>query len=218
MSERLKRKILHVFFPARCPVCGEVIGYMDRFCLKCRDKLENIVDSEEIRGARSFTTAFAYDENTRPAIMLLKDGICGNADYALGNELADCLADQRVPERIDVIIPVPMYKSDESVRGFNQAELIANVVGRRFHIPVSVGAVIKKHKTKQQKSLDREMRMKNLAGAYSVRKPQNIVGKRILLVDDVSTTGSTLTELTKLLLSAGASEVSCAACCKTVLK
>ncbi|MBR3760039.1 MAG: ComF family protein [Ruminococcus sp.] len=217
MSERLKRKILHIFFPARCPVCGEVIGYMDRFCSECSDKLENIVDSEEIKGAKSFTTAFAYDENTRPAIMLLKDGICGNADYAMGNELADCLADRGVLERIDMIIPVPMYKSDQSLRGFNQAELIAKVIGRRFHIPVSVGTVIKNRKTKQQKSLDREMRKKNLAGAYSIRKPQNIAGKRVLLVDDVSTTGSTLTELTSLLLLAGASEVSCAACCKTVM-
>lgn len=217
MSERFKRKILHVFFPARCPICGEVIGYMDRFCSDCSDKLENIAENEAIKGARSFTVAFPYDDNTRPAIMLLKDGICGNADYSLGNELADCLAAQGIPERIDMIIPVPMYKSDQSLRGFNQAELIAKVIGRRFHIPVSVGTVIKNRKTKQQKSLDRDERMKNLSGAYSVCKPQDIAGKRVLLVDDVSTTGSTLTELTSLLLLAGASEVCCAACCKTVM-
>ena len=215
MFEKFKRKILHAFFPTRCPVCGEFIGHMDSFCCKCMDKLNNTDKVEKINGARSFTTAFVYDENIRPAIMLLKDGICGNADYALGNSLADALAEQNVPERIDVIIPVPMYKSDRLKRGFNQSELIATVIGRRFNIPISSEAVVKNRKTEQQKTLNREMRKQNLEGAYAICKPKKIAEKRVLLVDDVSTTGSTLQELTSLLLSAGASEVSCAACCKT---
>ena len=215
MLEKFKRRILNIFFPARCPVCGEFIGYMDRFCCKCTENLNYMEKKVSISKAKSFTAAFIYDGNIRPAVMLLKNGICGNADYALGNSLADCLECQNVPERIDVIIPVPMYRSDRAKRGYNQSELIANVIGRRFDIPVCIDAVVKKRKTEQQKSLNREMRMKNLVGVYYVRNPQKIAGKSVLLVDDVSTTGSTFTELVSLLLSAGASEVSCAACCYT---
>ncbi len=215
MFKGFKRKILHIFFPTRCPVCGEFIGCMDRFCSKCMDNLNYTERNESINGAKSFTTAFLYDENIRPAIMLMKDGICGNADYALGNSLADVLEEQQVHKRIDVIIPVPMFRSDMLKRGFNQSELISDVIGKRFDIPVSAEAVVKNRRTEQQKNLNREMRMQNLAGAYDVRYPEEISGKRVLIVDDVSTTGSTLTELTALLLAAGASEVSCAACCQT---
>lgn len=215
MIKDIKRKLLHFFYPTRCPVCDEVIYSMDRFCGKCMKNLNYTKRDVSISGAESFTTAFVYDDNIRPAIMLMKKGICGNADYALGNELADRLEQRGVIEGVDVIIPVPMYKKDKIKRGFNQAELIANVIGRRFNVPVSADSVVKNRKTTQQKTLNREMRMKNLAGAYNVRNPVEIAGKRVLLVDDVSTTGSTLAELTLLLLSAGASEVLCAACCQT---
>lgn len=215
MIKDIKRKILHFFYPTRCPVCDEVIYSMDRFCGKCMENLNYTEDDVSISGAASFTTAFVYDDNIRPAIMLIKKGICGNADYALGNELADRLEQRGIIDEIDVIIPVPMYKKDKIKRGFNQAELIANVIGRRFNIPVSPDSVTKNRKTMQQKTLNREMRMKNLAGAYNVCNPVEIAGKSVLLVDDVSTTGSTLAELTSLLLSIGASEVRCAACCQT---
>ncbi len=215
MYKNFKRKILHFFYPTRCPVCDEVIYSMDRFCVKCMNNLNYTEDDVCISGAESFTTAFVYDDNIRPAILLMKKGICGNADYALGNELADRLERRGIINGIDVIIPVPMYKKDRIKRGFNQAELIANVIGRRFNVPVSADAVVKNRKTTQQKTLNREMRMKNLAGAYNICNHVEIAGKRVLLVDDVSTTGSTLAELTSLLLSAGASEVYCAACCQT---
>lgn len=215
MFKDFKRKILHFFYPTRCPVCDEVICSMDRFCGKCMKNLNYTEGDVSISGAGSFTTAFVYDDNIRPAIMLMKKGVCGNADYALGNELADRLEQRGIIEGIDVIIPVPMYKHDKIKRGFNQAELIANVIGRRFNIPVSAESVVKNRKTTQQKTLNREMRMKNLARAYNVCNHIEIAGKRVLLVDDVSTTGSTLAELTLLLLSAGASDVCCAACCQT---
>lgn len=215
MNEKFKRKILHLLFPTKCPVCGCFIGSMDRFCSDCAGKLHRYSGELNIKGAESFTASFIYDDSIIPAVMLMKDGICGNAGYALGNELADKLEDDGIVDKIDIIIPVPMYRSDERARGYNQSDIIARVIGKRFGIPVADRAVVKIRRTKQQKTLDRKMRMLNLKGAYSVRSPEIIFGKRILLVDDVCTTGSTFTELTSLILENGALEVRCAACCHT---
>lgn len=216
MNEKLKRKILHLLFPTRCPLCGSFIGSMERFCDDCDGKLHRYNGNYYIRGAAGFTASFVYDKNIVPAIMLMKDGICGNADYALGNELADRLEDDGTAAKIDVIIPVPMHRSDERARGYNQSEVISRIIGKRFGIPVADGAVVKIRRTKQQKMLDRKTRMLNVKGAYVVRSPETIFGKRILLVDDICTTGSTFAELTALILENGASEVRCAACCHTL--
>ncbi len=215
MSDKLKRKILDFFFPTRCPVCGELSGTFDRFCKDCKLKLHRYDGNYNVSRAVSFTATFVYDQSISPAIMLMKNGVCGNADYAFGNELADRLNEECVSDKIDIIIPVPMYRRDKKIRGFNQAELVAKVVGKRLGILVDSGSLAKIRRTKQQKSLDRKMRMVNVKGAYDVTVPEKIYGKRILLIDDICTTGSTLTELTALLLNNGASEVRCAACCKT---
>lgn len=215
MNEKFKRKILHLLFPTKCPVCGCFIGSMDRFCINCAENLHRYNGNFNIKGAESFTASFIYDDGIIPAVMLMKYGICGNAGYALGNELADRLADDGTVDKIDIIIAVPMYRRDKRARGYNQSDVIARVIGKRFGIPVADRAVVKIHRTKQQKMLDRKMRMFNLKGAYAVRSPEIIFGKRILLVDDVCTTGSTFTELTSLILENGALEVRCAACCHT---
>lgn len=215
MNENLKRKILNFFFPTRCPVCGDLIGAMEKFCNDCAQKLTRYDGDCRIIGAKSLTASFIYDENIIPAIMLMKSGVCGNADYALGNELADRLKEEGIPDMIDIIVPVPMYRRDEKTRGYNQSRLIAETLGKRLCIPVSSRAVVKIRKTDQQKKLDRKMRMLNVKGAYAVDNPEEIVGKRILLVDDICTTGSTLAEITSILLESGASEVRCAACCYT---
>lgn len=216
MNEKFKRKILHLLFPTRCPVCGDFIGSMDRFCNDCDGKMHRYNGNHYIVGSESFTASFVYDKNIIPAIMLMKDGICGNAGYALGNELADKLEDDGIVDKIDVIIPVPMHRSDERVRGYNQSDVIARVIGKRFGIQVNDRAVVKIRRTKRQKTLDRKTRMLNLKGAYAVSSPEIICGKRILIVDDICTTGSTFTELTALILENGALEVRCAACCYTL--
>ena len=84
MRYTLKRKLLHLFFPTRCPICGDIIGAMERFCSDCAAALAPYDDKMSIEGAESFTAAFRYDDQVKPAIFLLKRGIDGNASYALG--------------------------------------------------------------------------------------------------------------------------------------
>lgn len=216
MKQRLKRHILHIFFPNRCPVCGEIIGAMERFCAGCKDGLTPFTGDFHLDGALSFTACFDYDEHIKPAVFLLKNGIAGNAAYALGGELADKLIAEGVAEDIDVIVPAPMYKSDLWRRGFNQAYLIAKELGAQLHLPVSPHALTKPCRTAPQKDLDKHSRSINLRNAFAIGS-DDIKGKRVLLVDDICTTGATLRELTAVLNKNGAASVRCACCCKTRL-
>ena len=218
MNTTTKRKLLQLFFPSRCPLCDAVIHHSSRFCSECRDKLIRYEGNFSIKGASGFTAAFVYDENVLPAISLLKNGICDNADFALGGELADTLSDVDAAYNADLIIPVPMHVSRLHERSYNQAELIADIVGRSLGIPVCKDAVMKTRITADQKTLNRISRFHNLKNAFTVVLPEIIAGKNILLIDDICTTGSTLAVLTKLLLENNAASVHCAVCCKTPLK
>ena len=214
MRYTLKRRILHLFFPTRCPVCGELIGAMERFCAECTAKLGVYSGSFKIDGADSFTAAFNYNENVKPAVFLLKNGTDGNASYALGGALADRLKADGITSKVDVIIPAPMHKKDILRRGFNQSVLIASEVGRVLGLPVDTKSVVKSRHTHSQKELSRVSRAVNLKSAFTA-SPE-VKGKNVLLIDDICTTGSTLREITAALKKAGAASVHCACCCKTL--
>ena len=188
---------------------------MDRFCGGCAAKLNSYKGGFSVEGAVSFTAAFDYDDSIKPAILLLKDGTDGNAAYALGGALADRLRAEGASEGADMIVPVPMYRRDTFRRGFNQSALIAREVGRELGIAVEERAVRKIKCTKAQKELNKLERALNLRGAFAA-DADKVMGKHILLIDDICTTGSTLRELTAVLLKSGAASVSCACCCKTV--
>lgn len=215
MKNSTKRSILHFFFPNRCPVCGEVIFANDSFCEKCLSELDPANEDFSIDAAVSFTAVFAYNEKIKPAVILMKNGTSGNSPYALGTALAERISQKGIAEKLDMIVPVPMLKANIRKRGYNQAELIGIEVSRILNVPIHNDIIRKSRKTADQKTLSKAERMNNLKGAFTVTAPEFIKGKNILLVDDVCTTGSTLAELTKLLINNGAHEVHCAACCKT---
>ena len=106
----------------------------------------------------------------------------------------------------DVICYVPMTKKSEKKRGFNQCEVIARHIGYRINIPVS--DCIKKIKnTKEQKTLTKEERVKNLKGAFKVSRVKDIKNKDVILIDDVMTTGATINECKDILKRSGANKI-----------
>lgn len=212
-----KRFILHIFYPTRCPVCGSFIEYNDDFCDDCKKTLTPFNGIFNIEGADGFCAPFVYNAAISPAIMLLKNGIGGNSDFAFGAALAEKLTDCGFIQDIDIIIPVPLNKKDKRIRGYNQSELIAKQLSARFNIPVYSKTIAKIRYTEPQKSLSKSERITNLKGAFALIHPELIRGKRILLIDDVCTTGSTLREITTLLKNNSAAKVYCASCCKTEL-
>ena len=120
-----------------------------------------------------------------------------------------------VPERIDLIMPVPLHVKRFRKRGFNQAFLLiskwpALAKDMGFTLPnkkISRDVLVKNRHTDRQTGLDRASRKKNVKNAFSLKKPGLINGKRILVVDDVYTTGATLNACTNALKNAGASRI-----------
>jgi ComF family protein len=122
----------------------------------------------------------------------------------LAHELAAALGGEF--ESADLVVPVPLHWTRRVARGFDQAERIAVPLAARLGLPVA-GVLRRRRATGAQARLGRAARLANLAGAFRVDRAQAVVGRRVLLVDDVTTTGATLEAAAAALLSAGAAEV-----------
>lgn len=151
--------------------------------------------------------ALAYDESSSRPILSLKragrrDGLETMAGWMsqVGRPLLD---------EADVLVPVPMHSSRLAMRGFNQAVWLAAAVGRQSHVPVHVTALKRIKRTPTQGGLTARARRRNVSGAFSV--PDNtrpdVRGRRVVLVDDVHTTGATLNACARALRQAGAADV-----------
>jgi len=129
----------------------------------------------------------------------------------LGKLLADYLAHSRHEnpdwQTPDLIIPTPMHWLKRWKRGFNQADLLAQILARHLGIPCASRLVHRHKHTPPQQGLTRDQRQRNLRNAFAINHPEQIAGKHIALVDDVVTTTATARELSRLLRKAGAADV-----------
>lgn len=119
-------------------------------------------------------------------------------------------------QNVNLIIPVPLGKNREHQRGYNQAGILAKPIARRLSIPFSNSALERIRETESQVGLSAEKRKINIQGAFRARE-KFVKGKVILVLDDISTTGSTLNECAKALKKAGALKVFCFTFAKAVL-
>ena len=109
--------------------------------------------------------------------------------------------------RADLVVPVPLHPRRLVERGYNQAALLAAAVAVELDAPLSARALVRVRHTPQQAHLDRASRLGNVSAAFRARSPRAVEGRRIVLVDDVATTGSTIAACTEALLAAGAASV-----------
>jgi ComF family protein len=145
-----------------------------------------------------------YTGALRTAIHLLKF----RSVKRLARPLGELLAELVLPPA-ELVVPVPLSLGSLRERGFNQTLLIARPLAKRRRLPLERGLLFKKKETPPQSSLSRSARLRNLRGTFAVKEALD--GERILLVDDVITTGATASECARALLRAGASEVCVAA-------
>ncbi|MDD2732332.1 MAG: ComF family protein [Desulfuromonadaceae bacterium] len=143
---------------------------------------------------RDLIHAFKYNRHTYlrfPLALLALEGVSG------------------VPtdHNLNLIVPVPLHRSRLRQRGFNQAVLLGNILSHRLALPMVPDALARTRATEPQIELSAAERRVNVKGAFSVKKPERVEGKRILLLDDVMTTGSTMDECAKELKKAGADVV-----------
>jgi len=108
---------------------------------------------------------------------------------------------------VPIIIPVPLNKKRYLDRGFNQSELIAQPFAKHFNLELAADVVTRRKNTPHQVGLTKKKRQQNIKNAFMVNKPNLIMDKEIILIDDVVTTGSTLEEVAKVLKNSGAKKV-----------
>jgi len=158
------------------------------------------------RGVRGFDAAYSfgfYEAELRQLIHLFKYGRVRTLSGPLGKLLALALPREQA---FDVIVPMPLYWRKRWQRGFNQSELLAREIGRRMHTPVE-NALRRVRNTAAQAGLTSAKRRLNVSGAFQAKKRANIDGRRVLLIDDVMTTGATAASCARALQRAGARQV-----------
>jgi ComF family protein len=155
---------------------------------------------------RSFDLAYTFGSYEGPLQKLIHLFKYGKVE-SLARPLSELIL-RALPRDlgVDHVIAIPMHWRKEWQRGFNQAALLAEPVARRYALKLSTN-LQRVRKTESQASLDEQGRRTNLKNAFAVRRPQEIAGKRILLVDDVFTTGATLRVAAAVLKNAGATHV-----------
>ena len=158
-------------------------------------------------GLNGFDAAYSfglYESELRELIHLFKYGRIQTLARPLGRMLSSALPRE---EHFDLIVPMPIHWLRRWQRGFNQAELLAQELSRRTFLPVRNAACRVHHKTAQA-GLTNAKRRLNVAGAFRVQNRSDVQGKRVLLIDDVMTTGATASACAKALKRAGAAHVS----------
>ena len=204
---------LDLLFPPKCVFCARVLDKTDDgWCDKCTESLP-FADNQGKQNGEVFdfcVSPLYYTGVVRRSILRYK--FKGASHYAdvYGKFLAECIREN--PElEYDIISWVPLSGKRERKRGYDQAMLLALSTALNLD-DVAVETLEKPVDVQAQSELgDRAQRSANISGAFVASDPEIIAGKRVLLIDDVVTTCSTLDECAKILLSAGASGVVCAA-------
>ncbi|MBE0598511.1 MAG: ComF family protein, partial [Desulfuromonadales bacterium] len=146
-----------------------------------------------------------YQESLREAVHRFKfEGAIG-LDRALARLLGEAVAAERPGYVPDLIVPVPLHRRRLRQRSYNQALLLARQLGRCWRVPVAARMLVRTRATVPQQGLSAEARRHNLGGAF--RLQEEVAGRKILLLDDVLTTGATVDECSRLLRRGGAAEI-----------
>lgn len=196
----------------RCMICGTPLDIVcgDLYCAVCRHNKRSFAQN---------VSRFVYKGHAADALRHMKfgKGQLWIAD-TLGTLLAETVKNEYGDLAFDLVLSVPISKKRLRERGFNQAEIIADSVCKSLDLKRAGGVLTKPKDTPKQSSMNYEKRKANVRGAFTVKKPDCIVDKTLLLIDDICTTGSTLNECSKVLKKAGAAVVYCATVATTALK
>ena len=229
-KSELFQAAVSLLYPATCAICREQVRAGQYLCDGCEGKIVRIVRpfcetcSEPFEG--SINSAFSCANCAHRTIYfdaavaayrgrgIVRDVIHEfkynrqiHLRHLLARWVRAALDDERLRNyQFDVMAPVPLHSARQRERGFNQASLLANLVSKNTSIPCR--SLLKRIRyTTTQTALDRSERMENLHNAFRLRKNADMRGLRVLLIDDVLTTGSTLSECARVLKRAGATSV-----------
>ncbi|MDD4688751.1 MAG: ComF family protein [Eubacteriales bacterium] len=222
--------ICNLLFPPHCIFCDEILDFRcdSNVCPTCLNKITRIDDTRcQLCFRKTFgnfgmetcsscknnkphfsglVSVYEYEKGVRDCILRLKFHHRFDHSQAMGDIMADILPKE---SSFDYIIAVPISRQRLFERGYNQSLLLAKSISKRTGIPIHKNLLVKTKNNKPQSSVERKDRALNVKGVYKVKDNHIIKGKSILLVDDVSTTRSTINECARMLMKAGAYRVDC---------
>lgn len=233
--KHFKEYILRLLYPPKCIFCSSILDIDTKYeiCSQCyrglRFSKEPVVYTTKIhpsghapfaqtkqteqwnkRGCEYVVCVFEYTGIIRESLMRFKFFDKPSYYRTLGLLLADKIMEtSRRDEKFvfDLILSVPLHAKRETQRGYNQSRLIALCVSSATGIPYADDVIRRVVDTRPQSLLGKESRYSNISGAFEVVKPHIVKDKRILIIDDIMTTGATLDECAMTLISAGAVKV-----------
>jgi ComF family protein len=225
------RALLDLLFPPLCHICKAFIPKAGELfiCANCLEKITFLVTplcsvcgapfatengSDHVCGAclihhpcHICRSATLFAGPVQELVHRFKYGHRVHLSQPLGLLTALALAPFCSEAAPDLIVPVPLHRKRLRQRGYNQSQLIGGVLEKKWRVPLEVGNLRRIRWTEPQTSLDAADRRSNVSGAFAVRDPGRVEGKRVLLVDDVLTTGSTLRACAEPLRAAGAAAI-----------
>lgn len=210
--------ILDFFLPRFCPGCNKKLSSEENaVCDSCIHSIL-IADDErlKIEFDKDFSTAkvitefyskyiFQAEATLQNIIHALKYGRKFKLGIFLGQILGEALIKRNWP--VDLILPVPIHHLRKAERGYNQSDYIAKGISKSLKLPYSTRLISRTRHTESQTGLDKNERALNVSNAFKVKRAKSVIGKNILLVDDVCTTGVTLQECGIVLRKAGAGKI-----------
>jgi len=188
--------VAELLAPSRCAACdGELPRMLSIFCAACASSIE--------RAPAGTRGVFAYGGAIATAIVRMK--------YAGRSDLAPRLASTMIASAqrhvVDVVVSVPVHPRRLVERGYDQASLLAAPIAHALRAPRLPCALSRLRDTPRQAALERADRLRNVRGSFACRSPRRVEGRRVLLVDDVYTTGATIDACTEALLAVNARTV-----------
>jgi len=186
--------------PPVCEKCGVPVNSDEKYCKRCTIDKEKIY-YDSIRGITYF------EEPIKECIHMLKYKGKEYLRFFLSDFFINYIQKNDYLLNVDLIFSVPTHWTRKLKRGFNQSELLAELISKKFNIEYNSTNLYRKKMTKPQAKLNREERLININEAFAVRNSDSLIGKSVLIIDDVSTTGETINQCAKVLKYAGAKSI-----------
>ncbi len=206
MKPKLLNHLINLFYPQVCAACGNLLMRNEEtVCLSCRYLLpkteyEKNADNPLAQmfygqvELHAVTAEFFFSKSGKMQHLLHQLKYEGNKDagFFLGQQIGDSIKDVALFQDVNYLIPIPLHPKKEHLRGYNQSHVIAQGVEDRTKIPIMNDCLYRKVFTSTQTKKSREERWDNVKDIFDVRNGERLIGKHILLIDDVLTTGATL--------------------------
>ena len=201
--------IAHLLYPWKCVFCESVLKDTD-ICRECEEKLPYTVGDSAMQKfpfIDKCVSPLYYKDKVRASVHLYKFGGCSAYSRRYAALMSDCVENNLDCRSIDVISWIPLSKKRLRQRGYDQARLLAEEIAAKTGLPCRQLLQKVKNNSAQSLTRDAKQRRENVAGVYALDDGADVSGLRILLVDDVVTTGATMSEAARILRKAGAKAV-----------